>query len=168
MQSGVGVRPEKPAGHFPSPVSSAGLILVVVDIFTGEDVGPLVGLCVTGDDVGTGVGLGDCGAFDGWCEGFCVTGALDGFSVGLAVIGADDGREVGAIVGALVGLGDTGECVGRPVGLDVTGLSEQATPQEQGQLSISSSTCCRVKPMSINKAQSKKPCPSHPKPIIDT
>ena len=155
-------------GHFPSPVSSDGLILVVIDIFTGEDVGPLVGLCVTGDDVGAGVGLGDCGAFDGWYEGFDVTGALDGFSVGLAVIGAEDGREVGAIVGVRVGLGDTGARDGRSVGLDVAGLSGQATPQEQGQLSMSSSTCCRVKPISLNMAQSKRPCPSHPKPINDT
>ena len=75
LQSGVGVKPEKPAGHVPSPVSCDGLILVVVDSFTGEDDGPLVGLGDTGAAVGKNVGLGDCGAFDGRAVGRAVISA---------------------------------------------------------------------------------------------
>ena len=75
MQSGVGVKPEKPAGHVPSPLSCDGLILVVVDIFTGGDDGPLVGLGDTGAAVGKKVGLADCGAFDGRAVGRAVISA---------------------------------------------------------------------------------------------
>ena len=89
-----------------------------------------------------------------------------GAFVGLGDTGAADGR--------IVGLGDTGDAVGLEVDGKVVvnfacsvAFSRQGTPQEQGQLSISSSTCCRVKPMSKNKAQSKKPCPSHPRPMMD-
>ena len=75
LQSGVGVRPEKPSGHVPSPVSCDGLILVVVVIFTGDEVGKKVGLSDTGAVVGKKVGLGDCGAFDGRAVGRAVIGA---------------------------------------------------------------------------------------------
>ena len=145
-------------GHVPSLDICEGLILVVVDIFTGEDVGD------TGAAVGKKVGLDDRGACDGMNVGCVVMGALDGRLVGLGETGADDGRAVGAFVGVR----DTGDGDGRMVGLKEAGSLGHSTAQEQGQLSISSSTCCRVKPMSINKAQSKKPCPAHPRPIIDT
>ena len=60
LQSKVGARPEKPAGHVPSSICCDGLIS------TGEDIGPLVaGLCDTGDEDGKKVGLNDCGALDG-------------------------------------------------------------------------------------------------------
>ena len=61
-------------GHVPSLDICEGLILVVVDIFTGEDVGPLVGLGDTGDEVGKRVGRNDFGA-------------LESCDVGLGVIG---------------------------------------------------------------------------------
>ena len=76
------------------------------------------------------VGADVCGA----------VGAKVGAFLGLGDTGAADGR--------FVGLGDTGDVVGRALGDGVVvnsscsaGFFGHSMPQEQGQLSIISSTC---------------------------
>ena len=98
---------------------------------------------------------------------------------GGSLMGAADGSEVGEsltgdAVGLFVGGLDTGDTDGLKVGegVDVactTGLPRcmHATWQEHGQLSMSSSTCSWVKPISTNWAHSKNEWAWHGKFNID-